>query len=136
MSLQHPLPSDSLSTIGEESATLVEQVSARGQQLCTCVYERRRRPISLWSTVVSRTSRGFSMSHVFELTDEQYETLRQVAARDQETPEQLLSRMVDALTTTHGTIYYTDDELLRALGADDEELGELAQLETDDHADE
>jgi hypothetical protein len=76
------------------------------------------------------------MSHVFELTDEQYETLRQVAARDQETPEQLLSRMVDALTTTQGTIYYTDDELLRALGADDEELGELAQLETDDHADE
>jgi len=76
------------------------------------------------------------MSHVFELTDEQYETLRQVAARDQETPEQLLSRMVDALTTTQGTIYYTDEELLRALGADDEELVELAQLETDDRADE
>ena len=56
------------------------------------------------------------MSHVFELTDAQYETLRQVAARDQETPEQLLSRMVDALTSTQGTIYYTDEELLRALG--------------------
>ncbi len=64
------------------------------------------------------------MSHVFELTDEQYETLRQVAARDQETPEQLIERMVNALTETQGTIYFTDEELLRALGADDEELAE------------
>ena len=66
------------------------------------------------------------MSHVIELTDEQYETLRKVAVRDQETPEQLLRRMVDALTETLGTIYYSDEELLRALGADDEELAELA----------
>jgi len=76
------------------------------------------------------------MSHVVELTDEQYETLRQIAARDHETPEQLLGRMVNALTATQGTIYYTDEEFLRALGADDRELAELAQLETDDHADE
>ena len=76
------------------------------------------------------------MSHIIELTDEQYETLRQVAARDQETPEQLLKRMVNALTEIQGTVYYTDDELLRALGADDEELAELAKLETADHADE
>jgi hypothetical protein len=60
------------------------------------------------------------------LTNEQYETLRQVAERDQETPEQLLGRMVDALATTQGTVYVTDDDLLRALGADDEELVELA----------
>jgi len=76
------------------------------------------------------------MSHIIELTDEQYETLRQVAARDQEIPEQLLKRMVNALTEIQGTVYYTDDELLRALGADDEELTELAKLETADHADE
>ncbi len=76
------------------------------------------------------------MSHVIELTDKQYETLRQVAARDQETPEHLLGRMVDALSETQGIIYFTDDELLRALGADDEELADLAQLEAADHADE
>lgn len=67
------------------------------------------------------------MSHVIELTDKQYETLRQVAARDQETPEQLLGRMVDALSETQGIIYFTDEELLRALGAGDEELADLAQ---------
>ena len=76
------------------------------------------------------------MGHAIEFTDAQYETLRQVAARDQETPEQLLTRMIDALATTQGVIYYTDDELLRALGADDEELAELAQLETAANADE
>lgn len=76
------------------------------------------------------------MSHVVELTDEQYETLRQVAARDHETPEQLLGRIVHALTATQGTIYYTDQEFLRALGADDQELAELAQLEPDDNANE
>jgi len=75
------------------------------------------------------------MSHIIELTDEQYETLRQVAARDQETPEQLLKRMVNALTEIQGTVYYTDDELWRALGADGEELTERAKLETADHAD-
>ena len=66
------------------------------------------------------------MGHLLELTNAQYETLRQVAERDQETPEQLLGRMVDALATTQGTVYFTDDELLRALGADDAELVELA----------
>ena len=76
------------------------------------------------------------MSHIIELTDEQYETLRQVAARDQETPEQLLKRMVNALTEIQGTVYYTDDELLQALGADNDELAELAKLETADYADE
>jgi hypothetical protein len=80
--------------------------------------------------------RGWHMSHIIELTDEQYETLRQVASRDQETPEQLLKRMVSALVATQGTVYYTDEELLRALGADDEELAELAKLETADDADE
>jgi hypothetical protein len=76
------------------------------------------------------------MSHVVELTDEQYAILQRVAARDQETPEQLIGRMVNALTDTQGTIYFTDDELLRALGADDAELAELARLETIEHADE
>lgn len=83
-------------------------------------------------TAIGRSTTG----HVLELSEEQYETLRRVAARDQETPEQLLGRMVDALATTQGTVYFTDEELLRALGADDDELTELAKLETAGDADE
>jgi hypothetical protein len=75
------------------------------------------------------------MSHVVELTDKRYETVCQVAARDQETPERLLGRMVDALIETQGIIYYTDEELLRALGAGDEEFADLARLDTANHAD-
>src|SRR5579871_2480352 len=40
-----------------------------------------------------------------------------------------IGRMVNALAETQGAVYYTDDELLRALGADDSELAELAKLE-------
>jgi hypothetical protein len=76
------------------------------------------------------------MSHIVELTDDQFETLRKVAAREQETPEQLIARMVGALAETQGTMYFTDEEFLRALGADDEEIAELAQLETADDANE
>ncbi|WIG60159.1 MAG: hypothetical protein OJF49_002907 [Ktedonobacterales bacterium] len=69
------------------------------------------------------------MSHVLELTDEQYETLLKAAERDNQTPEQLIGRMVAALADAQGTVYFTDDELLRALGAGDDELAELAKLE-------
>jgi hypothetical protein len=34
---------------------------------------------------------------------------------------------MNALAQTQGTIYYSDDELLRALGADDQELVELEE---------
>jgi hypothetical protein len=44
--------------------------------------------------------------------------------------------MVNALTDTQGTISFTDEELLRALGADEEELAELARLATLEHASE
>lgn len=76
------------------------------------------------------------MSHILELTDEQYATLQQVAARSHETPQQLVERLVNALASTHGPIFYTDDDLLRALGADDEEIAELAKLEWPPDADE
>ncbi|HKV83710.1 MAG TPA: hypothetical protein VJN88_04090 [Ktedonobacterales bacterium] len=75
------------------------------------------------------------MSHAIVLTDEQYEALRNAAARSDETPDQLLGRMVSALAETQGPVYFTDDELLRALGADDEELAELAGLELPPNAD-
>jgi hypothetical protein len=70
------------------------------------------------------------------LTDEQYETLRSAAARGDESPDHLLGRMVCALAETQGPIYFTDDELLRALGADDDEIAELAELELQPNADE
>lgn len=38
--------------------------------------------------------------------------------------------MVNALAGSQGAINFTDDELLRALGADDEEIAELAKLES------
>lgn len=70
------------------------------------------------------------MSHVLDLSDEQDATLRRAAARNQKTPEQLTARLVDALADTPRTIHSTDDELLRALGADDVELAKLAKLES------
>jgi len=76
------------------------------------------------------------MSHTIELTDEQYAVLKAAAAKSNETAERLLQRMVDALAAVQGPIYYTDDELLRALGADDEEIARLARLETQGDADE
>jgi hypothetical protein len=48
----------------------------------------------------------------------------------------LVERLVNALASTHGPIFYTDDDLLRALGADDEEIAELAKLEWPPDADE
>ena len=68
------------------------------------------------------------MSKTFELTDEQYSTLETIAARDGETPQRFIERLLEALVQTRGTICYSDNELLRALGADDQELGELEKL--------
>jgi len=69
------------------------------------------------------------MSHVLELTDEQYSAIA-AAAKTGETPQQLVARMANALVEAGGTVNYTDDEFLRALGASDEELAELAKLES------
>jgi len=71
------------------------------------------------------------MGHIIDLTDEQYETLRQVAVRKNETPERLIASILNALAETQGTVYYTDAEFLRALGADVGELAELAELDAD-----
>ncbi|MGH2515330.1 MAG: hypothetical protein ACRDHP_06715 [Ktedonobacterales bacterium] len=69
------------------------------------------------------------MSYVIELSDEQYARLEAAATKGGETPERLIERMVNALSETSGPVYYTDDELLRVLGADDAEIAELAALE-------
>ena len=68
------------------------------------------------------------MSEVIEITDEQYAMLATIAARNGETPQRFIERLVEALAQTSGTVYYSDDELLHALGAGDQELVELAEL--------
>ncbi len=75
------------------------------------------------------------MSYVLELTEEQYSAIAAAAAKTGETPQQLVARMASALTEAEGTVYYTDEEFLRALGADDEELAELAKVEAAADAD-
>lgn len=76
------------------------------------------------------------MSRVIELSDEQYAQLEIAATKGGETPEHLIERMVSALAQASGRVYYTDGELLRALGAGDAEIAELAALESESDADE
>lgn len=66
------------------------------------------------------------MGHALELTEEQYSAIATAAAKTGETPQQLVARMASALADAEGVVYYTEEELLRALGAKDEELAELA----------
>ena len=63
-----------------------------------------------------------------ELTDEQYAILEAAAKKGDETPEHLIGRMVTALADAEGPIYFSDEELLRALGADDDEIAELSRI--------
>lgn len=65
------------------------------------------------------------MSKVITLSDTEFSLLERAAAKSGESPQALIERMIHALADAQGPIYYTDDELLRALGADDEELKEL-----------
>jgi len=65
---------------------------------------------------------------VIELSDEQYAILAAAARKGNETLDQLIARIVDGLADAEGPIYYTDEQLLRALGADDEEIAELSRI--------
>lgn len=65
---------------------------------------------------------------VIELTDEQYAILEAAARKGSETLDQLIARIVDGLADAEGPIYYTDEQFLRALGADDEEIAELNRI--------
>lgn len=76
-----------------------------------------------------------SVKHLMELSDKQYATLCEAAARLHETPERLIERMLDGLANSQGDVYYTDDEFLRELGADENELAALAQLDAGADAD-
>ncbi|MGH2487298.1 MAG: hypothetical protein ACRDHE_14920, partial [Ktedonobacterales bacterium] len=70
------------------------------------------------------TPRGRYMSHVFELSDEQYQRIKEVAETEGRTPEDLfLAWAMEEETRyrqAHPTFYATDD-WLRRLGVSDEQ---------------
>lgn len=68
------------------------------------------------------------MSHVLELTEEQYSALAAAAAKSGETPEQLVARMASALTQAEGTVYCDLDDFFRALGATEAEIAESERI--------
>lgn len=79
------------------------------------------------------------MSHVFEVTEEQYQILERAAQSNEQTPDALLARWIEALRDprVHPRYYETDD-WFRHLGMSDEEIEEIkreAAAEADDSAD-
>jgi hypothetical protein len=68
------------------------------------------------------------MSHVLELTEEQYSPIAAAAAKTGQTPEQLVARMASALTQAEGTVYYDLDEFFRALGMTEAEIAESERI--------
>lgn len=63
------------------------------------------------------------MTHVIELSDEQYETLRRAAEARGETPDRLLAAWVDELGVADSAPhYYETDDWLRHLGVSEERI--------------
>lgn len=66
------------------------------------------------------------MSHVVELSDEQYETLRKAAEARGQSPNDVLAALLEELRDPYAQPqYYETDEFLKRLGASDEEIAEL-----------
>ena len=57
------------------------------------------------------------MTKVIELSDEEYGILQAAAAKGHETPEQVLVRMLKAIESASGPVYYNVDEMFDALDA-------------------
>src|SRR5262249_16615908 len=80
---------------------------------------------------------GRHMSKVIELSDEQYRTVEQAAARRGQTPDALLASLIHELRDRHREPrYYETDEWLRHLGMSDETIRRIeaevkAEAETD-----
>lgn len=76
------------------------------------------------------------MTHVLELTDEQYHTIERAAASRGQTPDTLIAAWVAALDEGPiGTAYETED-WFRHLGMTEEQITESARLAVaDDDAD-
>jgi hypothetical protein len=66
------------------------------------------------------------MSHIVELSDEQYESLRRAAEVRGQSPNGLLAALLEELRNPYAQPrYYETDEFLKRLGASDEEIAEL-----------
>lgn len=78
------------------------------------------------------------MSHVIELTDEQYDTLRHAAEERGETLDRLLMRVVEELRDQRASAHpaypahpahaYTTEEWFRHLGATEEQIAEARRI--------
>lgn len=69
------------------------------------------------------------MSHTIELSDEQYAAImRAVAARPGASLESLVAEWAEAIDPREPDHYYTDEQFLRVLGADDAEIEAFNQV--------
>ncbi len=66
------------------------------------------------------------MSHIIELTDEQYQKLSQAAETEGATPAAVLARLIESLRDPIQELrYHQTDEWLRRLGWSDEEISDI-----------
>lgn len=69
------------------------------------------------------------MSHIIELTDEQYETLRQAADERGETIEALIAALIREMHDHQASAHaFTTDDWFHHLGATDEQITEAKRL--------
>jgi hypothetical protein len=68
--------------------------------------------------------KGKAMSHVIELTDEEYATLESVAEHQGVTPQACVDMLVQRLQAPR-QVYDNLDDFFRSLGATDEEIAEM-----------
>lgn len=73
------------------------------------------------------------MSHVIELTDEQYETLRTIAEARGQTPAAVIAAWLEeAGERDHEPRYYETEEWLRHLGLSEAQIAESARMAAED----
>ncbi len=69
------------------------------------------------------------MSHVFQVTDEQYQTIEQAAKTEGQTPDALFARWIEELRDrTREPRYYETEEWFRHLGATEEQIAEAKRI--------
>ena len=73
------------------------------------------------------------MSHVIELTDEQYETLLKVAEARGQTPDAVIAAWLEeARDRDREPRYYETDDWLRHLGVSEAQIAESARIAAED----
>lgn len=69
------------------------------------------------------------MSKVIELSDEQYQTIEQVAATRGQTPTELFAEWIEDLRGREGEArYYETDDWFRHLGATEQQISESKRI--------